>query len=665
MHIPQLLSQRFADAISQCPFADKIDDVQRFSGMIRIAGNPKFGDYQANFAMPISKLVGGLNPRDVAQQIVDLVKIDDLCDPPEVAGPGFINLKLRDDYIAAKMTSMLDDPRCLVDSVEDPKKILIDYSSPNVAKPMHVGHIRTTVIGDCLAKTLSFIGHEVITDNHLGDWGTQFGMIIYGYKHFGDPDVVAADPVPELAKLYRLVHQLMSYHKAVDSLPRLREQIDAFGQQVDEAKSKAASAEGKEAKKLRKLADSLGKKISACKESLTKAEATIQEIESDPDAKKRADQHAQIATAVLEETSKLHAGDEENKRLWEQFLPYCKDEINRVYKRLNVSFDHTLGESFYHPMLRATVDDLQDRGLAKESDGAICVFLDQFDAPMIIQKRDGAFLYATTDLATLKYREEEFSPDEILYVVDARQSEHFDKLFAVADLTKLTTAKLVHVSFGTVLGEDGKPIKTRSGTLIGLESLLDDAVDAAHQVVCDPDRLVSLDPPMDDEEKRKVSETIGIGAIKYADLSHHRTSDYQFKLSKMVALSGNTATYAQYNYARTPSILQRNGVTEQDVHQRVAKSGLQLTHPAERDLALMLLRFEESLRSVYEDYAPNHLVDYVYGLAETFAKFNVQCHVLRAESEEIQTTRLALVLLTGRVLQTGLGLLGIDVVERM
>ncbi|OYP28960.1 arginine--tRNA ligase [Rhodopirellula sp. MGV] len=665
MHIPQLLSQRFADAIARSPFADQVDDIQRLAGMIRIAGNPKFGDYQANFAMPLSKMVSGSNPRDVAQQVVDLADLDQICEAPEVAGPGFINLKLRDDFITNNLVAMLDDPRCLVGQVDSPKKILIDYSSPNVAKPMHVGHIRTTVIGHCLAQTLAFMGHEIITDNHLGDWGTQFGMIIYGYKHFGDPNVVAADPVPELSKLYRLVHQLMSYHKAVSSLPKLDHQIETLSLQREEALKEAEAVEGKEAKKKRKLADSISKKIAGSKEGIEKAKSTIKAIDSDPEMKSLAEKHSSIATAVLEETSKLHAGDEENKQLWEQFLPHCKDEINRVYNRLNVSFDHTLGESFYHPMLRKTVDDLRERGLATESDGAICVFLDQFDAPMIIQKRDGAFLYATTDLATLKYREEEFSPDEILYVVDARQSEHFEKLFAVAELTKLTTAKLVHVSFGTVLGEDGKPIKTRSGTLIGLESLLDDAVEAAYQVVCDPDRIVNLEPPMGDDEKRQVSETIGIGAIKYADLSHHRTSDYQFKLSKMVALSGNTATYAQYNYARTPSILQRNGVTEKDVHQRVAESGLILSHPAERDLALMLMRFEEALSSVYDDYAPNHLVDYVYGLAESFAKFNTQCHVLRAESNEIQTTRLALVVLTGRVLQLGLRLLGIDVVERM
>ncbi|MEM0926393.1 MAG: arginine--tRNA ligase, partial [Planctomycetota bacterium] len=358
-------------------------------------------------------------------------------------------------------------------------------------------------------------------------------------------------------------------------------------------------------------------------------------------------------------------GDAENRTLWEQFLPHCQDEINRVYSRLEVRFDHTLGESFYHSMLSTVVEDLKQRGLATESDGAVCIFLDEFDAPMIIQKRDGAFLYATTDLATIQYRQKTFAPDEILYVVDARQSEHFDKLFAVAKKVGLTDAKLVHVKFGTVLGTDGRPMKTRSGSLIGLESLLDDAVNAAREVVCDPERLAQFDPPMLEDEREQISETVGIGAIKYADLSHDRTSDYKFNLEKMVALSGNTSTYCQYSYARTVSIRKRVGVSDEEIGQRVNDHGLSLSHDAERSLAIELLRFEEALASVYSDYAPNQLVDYVYCVSETFAKFNTQCHVLKAETKEAQTARLALVQLTGNVIRRGLELLGIDVVERM
>ncbi len=633
--------------------------------MIRPAGNPKFGDYQANCAMPIGKLVADSNPRQVAAELIEQLQLDDICETPEIAGPGFINLKLKDSFLQDRLAEMLADDRCGVTPVASPKKILIDYSSPNVAKPMHVGHIRTTVIGNCLAKTLQFLGHEVITDNHLGDWGTQFGSIIYGYNHCGDPEVVRQDPVPELAKLYRIVHQLMGYHKAIKNVPKYEAEIARLEDLHAAAQQEAEGSEGKEAKKKRKAAESLAKKVASARAKLESARATIAATDADPVMKQRAEAHADIGKAVLDETSKLHADDPENIALWEQFLPHCKDEINRIYSRLNVTFDHTLGESFYHPMLGEIVDDLKQRGLASESDGAICVFLDQFDAPMIIQKSDGAYLYATTDLATLRYRQETFNPDEVLYVVDARQSEHFEKLFAVAEATKLIDAKLVHVSFGTVLGEDGRPMKTRSGTLIGLESLLDDAVEAAYQVVCNPDRLVKLDPPMDDQEKRLVSERVGIGAIKYADLSHDRTSDYKFNLSKMVALSGNTSTYAQYSFARTTSILRRNEVTEADVVERIQAAGITFTHAAERALGLQLLQFQEALQNVYEDYRPNHLVDYVYSTAEAFSKFNDQCHVLNAETDAIQNTRLALVVLTGRVIKQALELLGIEVVERM
>ena len=388
-------------------------------------------------------------------------------------------------------------------------------------------------------------------------------------------------------------------------------------------------------------------------------------VESDPVLAERAKLHAEIDQAVLEETAKLHQGDSENLALWEKFLPHCKDEINRVYDRLGVEFDHTLGESFYHSQLQGVVEKLKQAGLAEESDGAICVFMDGFDAPMIVQKQDGAFLYATTDLATLQYRLNEFNPGEILYVVDTRQSEHFEKLFAVADQFGLEHVKLVHVNFGTVLGEDGKPMKTRSGTLIGLESLLDGAVERAKQVVCDPDRLTTFDPPMDEAEQEMIAEAVGIGAIKFADLSHHRTSDYRFNLEKMVALDGNTSAYVQYSYARTQKILENAKKAELDIIQLVEQHGIEMTHPAERNLALMLMKLEESLVTLHKDYAPNQLVDYLLDTARAYSKFNENCHVLRAETPQIQATRLSLVCLSGRILQLGLQLLGIGVVPRM
>lgn len=665
MHIPNLLKARFERALNADDAFKSIDDTANYAGMIRPSGNPAFGDYQSNCAMPIGKMLPDSNPREVGQRLADTVQLDDVCETPDVAGPGFINLKLKDSFLQERLTEMLGDQRYLVGQATVPKKIIVDYSSPNVAKPMHVGHIRSTVIGNCLARTLAFLGHDVVTDNHLGDWGTQFGIIIYGYRHFGDPEVVRSNPVPELAKLYRIVHQLMGYQKAVASLPALKADVDRLKLEHADALAAAEAAEGKDAKKKRKSAGSLEKKHKVAIGALESAHQAIAAVDADPKMKERAEQHDDIGNAVLQETSKLHEGDEENLALWNEFLPFCKDEINRVYDRLNIEFDHTLGESFYHPMLAGVVDDLTKRGLASESDGATCVFLDDFDAPMIVRKRDGAFLYATTDLATLQYRKDTFAPDEILYVVDTRQGEHFEKLFAVAKKIGHDDMKLVHVNFGTVLGEDGRPMKTRSGSLIGLESLLDDAVAAAAAVACDPERITKMDPPMDQEEAKSVSESVGIGAIKYADLGHDRTSDYKFSLKKMVELKGNTATYAQYSYARTGGILRRVEVDEQSVVQRVKKSGIEFTKPEERTLGLKLLQFEEALQSVYADYAPNHLVDYVYATAEAFSRFNNECQVLNAESPEAQTTRLALVVLTRRVIGKSLELLGIEAVKRM
>ncbi|TWT76618.1 Arginine--tRNA ligase [Planctomycetes bacterium CA13] len=659
MHLPKQLSLRFADALKNLT-----DDVT-YASMIRSTNDPKFGDYQANCAMPLSKQLGGKKPRELAAEIVEQLKVDEFCDPPEIAGPGFINLRLKNAFLLDQLRAMLVDDRCLVSKVESPRRIIVDFSSPNVAKPMHVGHIRSTVIGDSLARTLRFLGHEVITDNHLGDWGTQFGIIIYGYKHFGDPEQVAKDPVPELAKLYRLVNQLIEYRKAKRSTETLAENIAVAEVELSACQQESESiSDPKEGKKAKKRLASAQSKLKSAESQLQGANKKIAAVESDSDLFAKAEAHVNVDEAVLQETVKLHQGDVENLRLWEEFLPHCKNEINRVYDALSIEFDHTLGESFYHSMLAGVVENLEKRGLARDSEGAVCVFLDGFDAPMIVQKKDGAYLYATTDLATLSYRLEQFHPDEIVYVVDTRQSEHFEKLFALAKNIGMEDVKLVHVNFGTVLGEDGRPMKTRSGTLIGLEGLLADAVDRARQVVCNPDRIMKIDPPMDAAEQSEVAEVVGLGAIKYADLSHHRTSDYRFSLDKMVSLDGNTSAYIQYSFARTQGILRKAGWSEQSVTS-IDPSICEFTHPAERALALLLLRMEEALATVHQDYAPNALVDYLYETAKAYAVFNDNCHVLKAESEEIATLRLALVTLCGRVLRLGLDLLGIRVIARM
>jgi arginyl-tRNA synthetase len=661
MHLSHLLVQRFRESL-----ATLTSDVDNYAAMIRGTSDPKHGDYQSNAAMPLAKsTVGNSNPRAVAQQLVQSLKIDDLCETPEIAGPGFINLRFKDEFLLNSMKAMLGDQRLGVTKAKVTKPIIIDFSSPNVAKPMHVGHIRSTVIGDSLSRVLRFMGYPVITDNHLGDWGTQFGIIIYGYKHFGNPEVVDANPVPELAKLYRLTQSLIEYHAACKQLETIDHAIAQADSEVLRLTQQMAGADAKDAKKIEKTLASAQKRVENLRDEKESLEEKRKVIESNPTTYKYALAHPHVADAVLQETAKLHEGDVENKKLWEKFLPHCQDEINRVYDRLQVQFDHTLGESFYHPMLAGVVHSLESAGLAKPSDGAMCVFLDGFDAPMIVRKKDGAYLYATTDLATLQYRRDEFDPSEILYVVDTRQGEHFEKLFALADHLGLSQVKLVHVNFGTVLGSDGRPMKTRSGSLIGLESLLDDAVQRAREVVCDPERLTRFDPPMDETEQEAVSETVGIGAIKFADLSHYRTSDYKFDLEKMVALEGSTATYVQYQYARTQSILANAELAESDVQALVASTGLAWREPQERALALRLLQFEDALQATYQDYAPNQLAEYLIEAARAYARFNDQCHVLSESDPAVKATRLMLVTLAGRTLQTGLGLLGIGVAGRM
>jgi arginyl-tRNA synthetase len=638
-------------------------EIESYASMVRPTADARFGDYQSNCAMPLAKRLGR-PPREVARQLIDALRSDDLCYPPEIAGPGFINLRLKDECLAEAVADALVDERLGIEPVAEPLTILIDYSSPNVAKPMHVGHIRSTVIGDALARTFRFLGHHVITDNHLGDWGTQFGMVIYGFKHFGDEAALRSRPVDELARLYRLVNRLIGYHAATQDQGGAVAAAEAAEQAVAQAQELVAAAADSKARKSaeKDLATAVRKRLAA-QQRIGELGATIDAASADPAFLDQTRAHRDIAAAVLEETAKLHEGDAENVALWERFLPYCRDEIDRVYDRLHISFDHTLGESFYHEMLGGVVDKLRQTGLASDSEGAVCVFLPEFDSPMIVRKKDGAYLYATTDLATLFYRQQVFRPDEILYVVDSRQGEHFQKLFAVAARLGFADIRLVHIQFGTVLGDDGRPFKTRSGTSVGLESLLDEAVAKALTVVCDPQRTGRADGAMDEAEQRRVAEAVGLGAIKYADLAHHRTSDYRFDLDKMVSLEGNTSAYIQYAYARARGIMLKGDIDPEQVARD--RQTPVLTEPAERALAIVLLRMGESLQQVRADYAPNFLVDYLYDTAKAYAVFNDHCPVLKAGSAETTRSRLVLVALTARVLEAGLGLLGIQVVPRM
>jgi arginyl-tRNA synthetase len=389
----------------------------------------------------------------------------------------------------------------------------------------------------------------------------------------------------------------------------------------------------------------------------------LQAVDNDPLLSRLAAEHGRIGSAVLAETAKLHAGDEENVRLWQEFLPACRQEIERVYQRLNVKFDHTLGESYYNDRLGAIVDELLDRGIARESNGAICVFTEGHEVPMIVRKQDGAFLYATTDLATIRYRMENWHPDAILYVVDHRQGLHFEQLFAAARRMGYGEVELKHVSFGTVLGDDGRPFRTRAGDTVGLEGLLDEAVRRAGEIVATNDDAKPDGPELSPAERARIAETVGIAALKYADLSQNRTSDYVFSYDKMLAMNGNTATYMQYAYARVRSIFRKGNVDVEKL--RASGAPIVLDSPAERALGLEILRFAEALDLVVLDYRPSQLTGYLFELANRYSTFFEQCPVLKADTDRLRQSRLLLCDLTARTIRKGLELLGIDVVEQM
>lgn len=602
MHLLQQIQDQLRQALT-----GYIASVDAAVALVKPTQDAKHGDYQANCAMSLARQLGK-KPRDVAQEIVQRLPSSDMLHAPEIAGPGFINFRFQKDWLARQLQTMAADERLGIQPAAQPRTVVIDFSSPNVAKPLHVGHLRSTIIGDSLARLLRFLGHHVITDNHLGDWGTQFGMIIYGYKNFLDEEALQRDPVQELARLYRLV----------------REQI---------------------------------KPAEADKEERTKKKYTDEQLIL---AQK-------VQEAARQETAKLHAGDPENLRLWQMFMPWCMAEIEAIYKRLAVHFDHTQGESFYNPYLPAVVEDLRNKGVAEASDGALVIFFGENEPPAIVQKTDGAFTYTTTDLATIQYRVQQWHPDEILYVVDFRQALHFKNLFIAAQRWGYDKVGLKHISFGSVLGEDGKPLSTREGTGTLLEELLASAVAAAARNYRETrqERLERGEevPELSDEELRPLEEIVGLGAVKYADLSQNRTSDYVFSLSKMLAMNGNTATYMQYAYVRNRGIFRKGGVETADY--RTAPPLPILDTDAERALALALLRFEEALSNAAAEYQPSEITAYLWDLSRCYSTFFVNCPVLKAETETLRESRLLLCDLTGRVIQKGLAVLGIQTVERM
>lgn len=581
--------------------------LEKCAAIVKPASDPKFGDYQVNGVMSIAKQIK-TNPRKLAEQIVEKLDISDICETPEIAGPGFINLRLKPEFLESVISQVSRHyveeeflgnnraplPRYGVDKVANPKTIVVDFSGPNIAKEMHVGHLRSTIIGDCICRMLQFLGNNVIPQNHIGDWGTQFGMLC--------------------ALLSR-------------------------------------------------------KRISLGKKGLTNLNTIIlADLESFyREAKQLYDKDENFAKEAREAIAGLHKGNNLWIEIWKQIVHESEKHYRQAYDRLKVHLydSHTKGESEYRHDLQNVVDELKSKGLAVESDGAICVFPEGFKnkegepLPFIIQKSDGAYLYATTDLAAIRYRVSQLHADEIVYVTDARQKLHFEMLFAVARKAGWVgdNVELRHVMFGSVLGENGQPLKTRSGENVKLKELLEEAVERAKKVVDEKN------PELSQEQKEKIAQAVGIGAVKYADYSNNRTSDYVFSFDKMLAMEGNTAPYMQYAYARISSIMKKGKIDKNKEFENL--KDLNLSDPSEIDLAKHLIRYGEAIQGAAGDFRPNYLTSYLYELAQKFSTFYTSCPVLKAEPEQ-RRTRLLLCDLTARTIRHGLTeLLGIEVVEQM
>ena len=583
MRIRNELRRRFADALARA-LGDEHRDTDP---LIRTAGNPQFGDFQANVAMSLGKRLGR-KPREVAEQVADALDADDLLvEPPAIAGPGFINLRLSDACLVRELMAMAGDDRLGVAPAARPETVVLDYSAPNVAKGMHVGHLRSTILGDALARVLGFLGHGVRRQNHLGDWGTQFGMLIEhmvdaGWTEPGDHAVADLNAMYQAAK---------------------------------------------------------------------------RKFDADPEFQKRS------RLRVV----RLQGGDADTLALWRALIDESKRHFAEIYHRLGVLLTDAdiAGESLYNRWLADVVSELEAAGLAVPSEGALCIFPDGFQdkdgkpLPFLIRKGDGGYLYATTDLAAVRYRLRELGATRLIYVTDARQRQHFAMLFAVVRATGWAGAevRLEHVPFGMILGGDNKPFKTRTGGTVRLRDLLDEAVERARAIIDEKDNQ-----HLDADARQAVAEAIGIGAVKYGDLSNDRVKDYVFAWQRMLSFTGNTAPYLQNAYVRVRSIFRR--ARERGIATDLAGAALQLDEPNERALALRLLQFSDAVTGVASSLEPHHLCTYLYELASELHQFYQACPVLPAE-DDVRRSRLLLSDLVARTLKQGLELLGIDVVERM
>ena len=541
---------------------------------ITIATNEKFGDFQTNFAMMNSKIIGG-NPRKIAEELVNNIPENKVIEKLEIAGPGFINIFLKDSFVS-KYVGLMTSEKYEFKELDTHGDIIIDYSSPNIAKRMHIGHLRSTIIGDSVKRLCNFLGYHTVADNHIGDWGTQFGKLIVGYHNWLDKEAYEKNPIEELERVY--------------------------------------------------------------------VEFT-----------KQSEEHPELEDIAREELKKLQDGDEENYKLWQEFIKVSLQEYNKLYTRMGIHFDTYYGESFYHPIMPSVVEELVEKGLAVEDQGAKVVFFDEKDNlhPCIVQKKDGAFLYSTSDIATIKFRRENYDVNKIIYLTDERQQDHFKQFFKITEMLGWDIEK-VHIWFGIMRFADGV-FSTRKGNVIRLEQLLDEGKKRALEII------EEKNPNLSAEEKDNIAEVVGVGAIKYADLSQNRQSPIIFEWDKILSFEGNTAPYLQYSYARIQSILRKAEEIGKPLNE---KFDMKISEKAERNLATYLTLFPTMALRAGEAYKPNLLTDYLFELAKKFNTFYNSCPILNQE-DDVLFSRLVLIDRVAKTLKTGLDLLGINTVNRM
>jgi arginyl-tRNA synthetase len=646
---------------------------QKAPAIVRLATDTKFGDYQVNGVMALAKELK-TNPKKLAEKVVEKLNLSDICEEPEIAGPGFINLRLKPGFVAANLLGINKDAERLgIKKADKPKTIVVDFSGPNIAKDMHVGHLRSTIIGDCIWRTLEFLGHNIKSQNHVGDWGTNFGMVILGLWH-----ICMAERRNENNPYYKSeLEELKTHTKDKNKLDALCQNIRNRHEEDWREDFLNELGDGEKVfypflrDSIKYKTDDIWPKmlsayqyINLIEDSTTGMGLTIPTRQAGTISYEALSRHVTAMTQDYKNDKNL-----QEYEAWKFIRELTLEKCNEVYKRLNVKLtdEHVCGESFYKDMLPDIVKELLSHKIAEKSEGAVCVFPEGFKdkegepLPVIVQKSDGAYLYATTDLAAIQYRVGELKADRIIYVTDARQQLHFEMVFAVARMADWAkNTELVHVIFGSVLGEDGKPLKTREGENVKLKELLDEAVERARSIVKEKN------PDLPNSEKDKIANAVGIGAVKYADYSNNRTSDYVFSFDKMLAMEGNTAPYMQYAYARVQSIKDKGKERGIAVDKEIDElRSVSLAESSELDLAKHLIRYGEAIEAAVGDYRPNYLTSYLYELAQKFSVFYTNCPVLDAGPDK-RPTRLLLCDLTAKTIKHGLSeLLGIEVVEQM